>query len=132
MVHIAGEDRGFLAKVKAVVLIPTTTDVNSKRNMAFSLFYTAAVTLPLFSTIVFWLAVHRSITSPGHKAIARPIPVDQIVEAYSFGGRFLRDFLIINLNAFNSVIAFVEILVLSSVRKQKVTSQSNCIWSRSS
>lgn len=125
-VHIAGEDRGFLAKVRTAISIPTTTDVNSKCHVTCSLFYTAAVTLPFATSVVFWLVLYRSNTSLGPRAVAGPLPVDQAVEAYSFSGKLLREFLDINLNAVNSIIALVEIMLLGSVRKQKVSSQSNC------
>ncbi|KAA6416403.1 MAG: hypothetical protein FRX48_01123 [Lasallia pustulata] len=118
-VRITGEDRGIFTKVKAAVPIPTTIDVKSKRHIAFSLFYTAAVSIPFVTTVVFWLVLHRSNTSFEPNAVGGSLPVDQAEEAYSFGGRFLQNFLFVNLNAVNSVIALVEIVVLSSVCKQK-------------
>ena len=125
--RIAGEDRGILTKVKDAVSIPSTIDMNSKRHIAFSLFDTAAVSLPFVTTVVFWLVLHRSNTSFEPNAAGGSLPVDQAEEAYSFGGRFLKNFLVINLNAVNSVIALVKILVLSSARKQKVKFWNSCV-----
>ncbi|MCJ1301192.1 hypothetical protein MMC08_003991 [Hypocenomyce scalaris] len=118
-VRIAGDDRGFLAKVKAAVSIPTHTDVNSKRRIAFSLFYTTAVTLPFVTTVVFWLVLVSSHTYLGPRAASSAVPMEQVLERDSLGVTFLRNFLIVNLNAINSVIALLEIMILSSVRKQK-------------
>ena len=126
-VRIAGDDRGFLAKVKAAVSIPTHTDVNSKRRIAFSLFYTTAVTLPFVTTVVFWLVLVSSHTYLGPRAASSAVPMEQVLERDSLGVTFLRNFLIVNLNAINSVIALLEIMILSSVRKQKVTQWSGCV-----
>lgn len=126
-VRITGEDRGIFTKVE----IPTTIDVKSKRHIAFPLFYTAAVSIPFVTTVVFWLVLHRSNTSFEPNAVGGSLPVDQAEEAYSFGGRFLRNFLFVNLNAVNSVIALVGMVVLSSVCKQKVMFWNSCVRPRS-
>lgn len=128
MVRIAGEDSGFLAKVKSAPSIPTTADVSSKRLVACSVFYTAAVTLPYVTSVVYWLALYRSDTSLGPRPVARALAMHQIIGSLSFSGRILRKFLLVKLNVVNSIIALVEIMVLSSVRKQQGTLRSICVW----
>lgn len=130
-VRIAGEDSGFLPKVKSALLIPTTSNLNSKRHVACSLFYTAVVTLPFVTTMVYWLVLYRSNMSLAPRPVVKGLAMHRIMGSVSFSGRCLREFLVINLNLLNSVIALVEIMVLSSVRKQKVTSRSNYVRSRS-
>lgn len=93
----------FLAHVQAAFSIPTSTSDTSK--MAFSMFYTAAVTFPFVITITSWLYLS---------------PIDDSIQASSVVPRAMQYFSIASSSVFNSVIAFSEIVALSSVRKQKV------------
>lgn len=129
-VRIAGEDGGFLPKVKSALSIPTTTNVDSKRHVACSLFYTAVVTLPFVTSMVYWLVLYRSNMSLAPRPVVMVLAMHQMMGSVSFSGRCLGEFLIVNLNLLNSVIVLVEIMLLSSVRKQKVTSRSTCVRSR--
>lgn len=94
----------YFAKMQKALSIPTDADIGSKKAIAFSLFYTAAVTLPLVVTIASWSFLD---------------PLDSPVEP-SFWPRLVVLFTIANLNGVNSAIAFLEIILLSSVRKDKV------------
>ena len=99
---------GVLAKLKSAFSIPTNTSIKSKKRVSFSTFYTAAVTFPFVITLLYWLKLHH-YTSDADEAAS--------VKA-------LRLFVLISVNGVNSIIALVEIMVLSSVRKQKVRIRS--------
>jgi hypothetical protein len=75
--------------------------------IALSIFYTAAVTSPFVVTTAYWLYL---------------FPISDFVSKAPLWPRFLQYFQIANSSIINSFIAFLEIMVLSSVRKQKVLS----------
>jgi len=115
----------------ALFQIPRTTGPRAKNPILFSIFYTATVTLPFVVTIVFWLILvptkatvnhvgPMAIGKTHHETIAPRPPVEGGAEGNPFRDGALKAFVLINVNAFNTVIALLEILVLSSVRKQKV------------
>ncbi|MCJ1410230.1 hypothetical protein MMC19_004315 [Ptychographa xylographoides] len=91
---------GLWARLVKVFSIPTTTDFHAQNRLAFSIFYTCVTTFPLVTTFLYWF----------------------VLEA---GGRDLEEDLTpqvnmrIFLHCFNAIIAVVEILLLSSVRKQE-------------
>ncbi|KAL2043925.1 hypothetical protein N7G274_003445 [Stereocaulon virgatum] len=92
-----------LANIQNAFSIPKNTDVNSKRRLAFSLFYTAAIIFPLVTTTVYWLFL---------------FPLDFQPDPLSWP-RFLQYFKIANFTIINSVVALLEVMVISSVQKQK-------------
>jgi len=98
-----------LAHIQAAFSIPNTTSNTSK--MAFSMIYTAAVTFPFVVTVTSWLYL---------------LPIDDAVPALAVPPQVLRCFSIATSSVINSVIAFIEIVVLSSVRKQKVDLYLDC------
>jgi hypothetical protein len=121
----------FWSRLTAPFRIPRVTSPNAKSEIFFSIFYTAAVTLPFVVTIAFWLILvptasafdhvgRISSTSLYHKLTAPRPPVQGGAEENPLGDGALKAFVLININAINTVVAVVEILVLSSVRKQKV------------
>lgn len=93
----------FLAHVQAAFSVPTSTSNKSK--MAFSMFYTAAVTFPFVVTITSWLYLS---------------PFEDSVRAVAVSPRALQFFSAASCTIFNSLIAAFEITILSSVRKQEV------------
>ncbi len=114
----------------------------------FSLFYTAAVTVPLVVTIVFWLVLFRSNPRDENyshvffrSALAdSTINLDgglayvatrarQDASAQAFPNKPFNMFILISINAVNTFIALVEILLLSSVQKQRVRGHT---WSSKS
>lgn len=121
----------FWSKVTAPFRIPRVTSPKAKSQILFSIFYTAAVTLPFVVTIVFWLILvptasafdhvgPRSSTSLYHELTAPRPPVQGGAEGNPLGDGALKAFVLISINAINTIIALSEILLLSSVRKQKV------------
>ena len=70
----------------------------------FTIFYTTTVTIPFVVSIAYWLVLHR---------------FDHMIDQGSMGDALYR-FLFISTTMLNSVIAFVEVMFLNSVRKQKV------------
>lgn len=96
----------FLAQLQASLSAPTSTDTNSKRHPAFSTLYTASVTFPFVISIAYWLVLNPLELAP------------------TCGGEALQNFVRISITVLNSVIALVEIVVLSSARKQEVLSLS--------
>lgn len=121
----------FCSRVTAPFRIPRVTSPKAKNHIIFSIFYTAAVTLPFVVTIVFWLILvptasafdhdgPRLMTSLCPRLTALRPPVQGGAEENPLGDVALKAFVLININAINTVIALVEILVLSSVRRQKV------------
>lgn len=96
----------YLAKVQKAFSLPTGVEIGSKKPIAFTLFYTAAVTFPLVVTIASWSFLD---------------PLDSSIGLSSWP-RLMVLFIIVNLNGINSVIAILEIMILSSVHKQKVKS----------
>lgn len=93
----------FLAQIQAGLSIPKSTDIQSKRSSVFSTFYTASVTFPFVISIAYWLLLFPSAPVPEHGSKRQA----------------LYYFVLINVTVINSVTALVEIMVLSSVRKQK-------------
>jgi len=94
----------YLARMQKAFSIPSDTDVASKKRIAFSLFYTAAVTFPFVVTIASW-----SFLNPLSSSVGPPFwPTPVIL------------FIIVNFNVVNSAIALLEVMTLSSVHKQKV------------
>lgn len=96
----------FPAQIQAGLSIPTSTNINSKRSSEFSTFYTASVTFPFVISIAYWLVLYPSVP----------------VSDYGGNDQTLYYFLLINITVLNSVIALLEIMILSSVRKPKVLS----------
>ena len=74
----------------------------------FTIFYTATVTIPFVVSIAYWLVLHR---------------FDHMIDQGSKGDALYR-FLLISTTMLNSLIAFVEVMFLNSVRKQKVLTLS--------
>ena len=72
----------------------------------FSILHTASVTFPFVTSIVYWLVLH---------------PSESIFDHARKGGNF-DHFVLISTTVLNSSIAFVEVMVLSSGRMQKVFS----------
>ena len=107
-IHL-GEDvlpTGFWQRVGAFFEPPTSTEPNSKKMLAFSVFYTAASTFPFLVTIIYWLCLfHPEPAEIGHIA--------------------LRYFILVNVYGVTAIIAFLEIVLLNSARKQKVRQSSN-------
>lgn len=93
----------FPAQIQAGLSIPTSTNINSKRSSEFSTFYTASVTFPFVISIAYWLVLYPSVP----------------VSDYGGNDQTLYYFLLINITVLNSVIALLEIMILSSVRKPK-------------
>ena len=84
--------------------IPKNTNPDSKRRLAFSLFYSAAITYPLVVTTTYWLYLFpRSFQSDPPT-----------------WPRLLQYFVMANFYIINSIIAVVEVMLLSSVQVQKV------------
>lgn len=132
------DDRSLWSRLKAFFRVPRTTDPKAKDYLLFSIFYTAAVTFPFVVTIVFWLILVPSEPMGNNiggmiargldleRFAARP-PVEGGAEGDPFRDGALKAFVLVNVNALNTVIALLEILVLSSVRKQKVQHSSSPI-----
>lgn len=87
---------------------PTSADSSTKSYLIFIIFYTFNVTIPFVVSIAYWLVLHRS---------------DRIIDQGSKGEGLYR-FLLISTTTLNSVIAFVEVMLLNCVRKQKVLTLS--------
>ena len=88
-----------MAHFRQVFFIPRATDYNSR--LAFSIFYTCATTFPFIVTFLYWFVLEET---KGHE--------------FHLGG--VVGLVHVNMAGINAVIAFVEIMVLSSVRKQQV------------
>ena len=110
---------------------PRGTGVGSKRRVAFSILYTAAVTVPFLVTGLYWLVLFQP--NPGVGTVGGVnVEVGTFTSSMlSFAPLLVRFdklctvqalhyFVLINVYGFNSIIALVEIMVLSSARKQKV------------
>lgn len=121
----------FWSRLTAPFRIPRVTNPKAKNHLLFSIFYTAAVTLPFVVTIVFWLILVPTASAFDHidpkssmpfclRTTAPRPPVHGGAKGNPFGDGALKAFVLININAINTIIALVEILVLSSVRKQRV------------
>ena len=125
------DEDGFWSKLTTPFRIPRATSPRAKNQILFSIFYTTAVTLPFVVTIGFWLILVPTSPAFDHvnpeaipsvffaTTVPRP-PVEGGAEGNPFRDGALKAFVLININAINTVIALLEILVLSSVRKQKV------------
>ena len=98
----------FLAHIQAGLSAPRSNVTNSKSYFIFSTFYTTVVTIPFVVSITYWLVLHHSdpVLGSGAKCEA------------------LQRFTLISITTLNSAIALVEVMVLSSVRVQQVSSLS--------
>lgn len=94
----------FVAQIKAGLSAPTSTETYPKRYFVFSNFYTAAVTFPFTVSVAYWLVLQPLNTDLGRGG----------------KGEVLHYFVLISITMLNSVIAFVEVMALSDMRKQKV------------
>lgn len=99
-----------LAHMQNVFSIPKNTNADSKKRLAFSLFYSAATTYPLVVTTTYWLYLFPM----GFQADPPIWP------------RLLQYFLMANYYIVNSIIAIVEVMLLSSVQVQKVANSLPC------
>ena len=99
----------FLANLQQAVAVPKSTSYRA--TLSFSLFYTAAVTLPFVVTVAYWLWV---------------FPYSDFAPDSLYWPRDLQYFNIANGSIVNSMVAFCEIMALSSVRKQDVSSRPIC------
>ena len=99
-----------LAHMQNIFSIPKNTNVNSKRRLAFSLFYSAATTFPLVVTTTYWLYL---------------FPADFQLDPPTWP-RLLQCFVMGNFCIINSIIAVVEVVLLSSVQMQKVAKSLLC------
>ena len=99
-----------LAHMQNVFSIPKNTNVNSKKRLAFSLFYSAATTFPLVVTTTYWLYLFPADFQPDPPTWPR----------------LLQYFVTANFYIINSIIAVVEVMLLSSVQKQKVAKSLPC------
>ena len=94
----------YLARLQAAISVPLNTDVNSRRRIAFTFLYTVSTTFPFVVTIASWSFLDPLNFPMGSLSWPKPMLL----------------FLAININVVNSVIALLEIVLLGSVRKQKV------------
>lgn len=94
----------YLARLQKALSIPTETDINSRKHKAFTILYIAAVTFPSIVTLISWGFLHPL------RPTSRPTPLSKSVTI----------FVLVNINIVNSVIALLEVLLLSSVCRQKV------------
>ncbi|KAI9724354.1 MAG: hypothetical protein M1812_000422 [Candelaria pacifica] len=123
--HYASHPSNIWAGIRRLFRMPQTEGKNA---VVFSIFYTAAVTIPFVVTIVFWLIMIPSepFSQPdgpsstrfhNSSADGRP-PVEGGIEDHPFSRGFFKAFMFINLHAINSLVALVEIFFLNSVKKQ--------------
>lgn len=106
---MAYEEQGnsdIVAERKVALSAPTSDRSDLRRSFVLSTLHTASVTFPFVTSIVYWLLLH---------------PSESIFDHGGKGGKF-DNFVLISTTVLNSAIAFVEVMVLSSVRKQKVFS----------
>ena len=112
--------------MKELFAIPIANDINSKRRLMYLLLYTAAVTVPLVDTIVFWLVLYRSNprSEQSHHTFFRSALASRLPYAINkaFPNKSLETFVLVNVNAMTSFIALLEILLLNTIPKQKVCS----------
>lgn len=99
-----------LAHMQNFFSIPKNTNADSKKRLAFSLFYSAATTYPLVVTTTYWLYLFP--TSFQSDPATWP--------------RLLQYFVMANFYIVNSIIAIVEVMLLSSVQVQKVAKSLPC------
>ncbi|TVY65747.1 hypothetical protein LSUE1_G006707 [Lachnellula suecica] len=86
-------------------LSPPRQHESTKNRTWFSIFYTAATTFPHLATLIYW-----ALLIPMHKTI---IPGNEIT-----GHGWFREFFVVNKFAIASFIAFVEVFIFSSIRRQ--------------
>ena len=99
-----------LAHMQNFFSIPKNTNADSKRRLAFSLFYSAATTYPLVVTTTYWLYLFpKSFQSDP-----------------ATWPRLLQYFVMANFYIVNSIIAILEVILLSSVQVQKVAKSLPC------
>ena len=105
----------LLAERQVALSAPMSDTSDSRSSSVFSTLHTASVTFPFVTSIVYWLVLH---------------PSESIFDHARKGGNF-DNFVLISTTVLNSAIAFVEVMVLSSVRMQKVFSllcvRNNCL-----
>lgn len=101
--HEKQGDCDFVAESQVALSAPTSDEFNFRRNSVFSSLHTASVTFPFVTSIFYWLVLH---------------PSESIFDHARKGDNF-ENFVLISTTVLNSVIAFVDVMVLSSVRKQK-------------
>ena len=99
-----------LAHVQNFFSIPKNTNADSKKRLAFSLFYSAATTFPLVVTTTYWLYLFPEDFQPDPPTWPR----------------LLQCFVMANFYIINSIIAIVEAVLLSSVQMQKVANPLPC------
>ncbi|KAL3420937.1 hypothetical protein PVAG01_07382 [Phlyctema vagabunda] len=87
------------------LLSPPRTHFDTHNRDFFSIFYTAAVVLPHVITLVFW-----AVLIPEKHA---DYPVSEL-----FTHGWYRGFWVLNKYAINSLLALVEVVALSSIRRQ--------------
>ena len=114
------DEQSTLAKVGKIFQIPHSSSPREFRRMLFSLFYTAAVTFPFVDTLVHWLVLQN------FRFENLPCLNILVDHGHAFDGTLEKAFILVNINAINSLVALFEILILSSVRKQMVRESS---WS---
>ncbi|KAI9747842.1 MAG: hypothetical protein M1835_001962 [Candelina submexicana] len=113
------------AAIRRVFRMPQTEGRNA---VLFTIFYSAAVTIPFVVTIVFWLIMipSKPFSKPDRSSVRwfhksspddRP-PVEGGIEDHPFSRGFFKAFMFINLHVINSFIALAEIFFLNSVKKQ--------------
>ncbi|KAH0543472.1 hypothetical protein FGG08_002237 [Glutinoglossum americanum] len=84
--------------------------------LSFSIFYTAAVSIPFTVTTIFWL-----ILVPSSPANDLEVSLPEFCSKgwlKPFCDGWLRAFVLVGLYLINSVIALIEIVVLSSIKRQ--------------
>lgn len=124
------DNPGFPGRILIAFSIPSTSSTRHKTLMVFSIFYTVVVTTPFVVSIIYWFilgALNSSFDSLTMLHVPSAMARDLVQEkdSVSMGitvirEKVLRTFVSLNIHTLNSVIALLEILVLSSVHKQKV------------
>ena len=105
-VHSVDETKqDCLTALKFALSIPMNSKTDSKRSSTFVMYYHAAITFPFVVTIASWFSLH-----PSNLALSP-----------SLSSRSLQIFLVFNFSIINSVIALLEVTVLSDVPVKKVT-----------
>ncbi|MCJ1389097.1 hypothetical protein MMC18_001951 [Xylographa bjoerkii] len=94
-------DDGILTRFKNLFSIPRTTAFNAKNRLAFSIFYTCATTIPYVVTFLYWF-----VLNDGKGRIFELGPIQAMMHMNMYG--------------IGAIIALVETMVLSSVRKQQL------------
>lgn len=121
---------GLFLKLYNALSIPSAPNAKPKTGFLFSILYTAAVTIPLVITLVYWFVLRASNPDRAPSTLlhlisfaagdSAQVSATTSIHIASLGVKAISTFSSINMSVLNSVIALFEILVLSSVRKQKV------------